>query len=82
MTGTDRSWLNHGACTQRPDLDWFDIDCNLEACINVCRSCTVQTQCLDEAIRIDAIDGIWGGVWGYRLVQAKRGRRGGTHEQG
>ena len=72
MTGTN--WRNQAACATRPDLDWFDLDCNLEACLNVCKTCTVRTQCLDEAKKLETNDGIWGGVWGYRLVQAKRGR--------
>jgi hypothetical protein len=78
MTGTDRQWLEHAACTKRLDLDWFDLDCNLQACLDVCRTCTVRTECLDEAIAVETNDGIWGGYWGYHLVRAKRGRvRGG-----
>jgi hypothetical protein len=79
MTGTNpHVWLDRAACIQRPDLDWFDVDCNLEACLNVCRTCPVTTECLDEAIALETTDGVWGGYWGYRLVQAKRGRvRGG-----
>ena len=73
MAGTD--WRLEAACARRPDLDWFDLDCNLEACLTVCRSCTVRRDCLAEAIRLDVPpDGVWGGVWGYGLVQAKRDR--------
>ena len=75
MAGTD--WRSRAACATRPDLDWFDIDCNLEACIKVCRTCHVSVECLDEAIQIDAVDGVWSGVWGYRLVKAKRRKAGG-----
>ncbi len=77
MAGT--SWRLEAACATRTDLDWFDVDCNLAACLEVCRTCTVSERCLDEARQIDATDGIWAGVWGYRLHQAKQG---GTHGKG
>ena len=73
MAGTD--WHLAAACARRADLDWFDLDCNLEACLAVCRSCTVRDDCLDEAIRLDVpVDGVWGGLWGYGLHDAKRRR--------
>jgi len=76
MTGTSRPWLDQAACTRRPDLDWFDLDCSLRACLDVCQTCTVRTQCLEYAVSIEAYDGIWGGLWGYRLIQAIRAGRG------
>jgi WhiB family transcriptional regulator, redox-sensing transcriptional regulator len=71
----DRAWLDHAACLDRPDLDWFDLGCTLQELVTVCATCPVQTQCLDYAISIDATDGVWAGQWGYRLNQ------GGPHDQ-
>ena len=76
MAGT--SWRERAACARRTDLDWFDLDCNLEACLNVCVTCPVADHCLDEAARIDAHDGIWGGLAGgsLRALRRKGGGRG------
>ena len=60
-------WAEHAACRDRHDLDWFDIDCNLQPCLKVCITCPVADHCLDYAIRHDCTDGIWSGEWGYRL---------------
>ena len=66
-------WRDNAACATRPDLDWFDLDCNLQACLTVCASCPVRDDCLDEAIRLDVpVDGVWGGLWGYGLHEAKK----------
>ncbi len=71
------NWMDRAACRLRPDLDWFDLDCQLQACIDVCAECPVGDECLDYAIQIDARDGVWGGEWGYRLyAYVKQGRRG------
>jgi hypothetical protein len=64
--------MDDAACRQRPDLDWFDLDCNLEACLHVCLTCQVADDCLNYAIDIGAIDGLWGGEWGYRLLRYTR----------
>jgi len=75
----NRDWMDDAACRQRPDLDWFDLDCYLEACITVCLDCQVADDCLNYAIDIQAIDGLWGGEWGYRLLKYTRpggGQRG------
>ena len=59
--------MDRAACRHRPDLDWFDLDCNLEACLNVCVTCPVADACLAYAIKHKADEGMWGGEWGYRL---------------
>ena len=74
----DLDWMNHAACRQRDDLDWFDLDCHLNAVLEVCAICPVGDACLDYAIRNELTDGVWGGEWGYRLQHyIKQGRRGG-----
>ena len=69
MAGTDMEWIERAACRQRPDLDWFDLDCGLEPAHMVCVQCPVADECLEYAIRHDCRDGLWGGEWGYRLKQ-------------
>ncbi len=68
--------MEQASCRHRPDLDWFDLDCNLEACINVCATCPVGDRCLDYAIEHDCREGIWSGEWGYRLNLLVRQRGG------
>ncbi len=65
------------ACLNRPDLDWFDLDCGLDAALTVCHSCAVITDCLNYAIALELTDGVWGGMWGYGLRQLITRR--GTH---
>lgn len=75
MDAGDNTWMNQAACLNRNDLDWFDLDCNLEPCLTICTTCPVATPCLTYAIRNDCGEGVWGGEWGYRLDQyIKQGR--------
>ena len=67
MATTSPAWMDRAACTSRPDLDWFDLDCNLQPCLEVCITCPVADDCLDYAIAHQAEHGMWGGEWGYRL---------------
>ena len=76
----NRDWMDDAACRHRPDLDWFDLDCNLEACLHVCLTCPVGDECLDYAVRNNLTEGVWGGEWGYRLQGYID--QGGTHGAG
>ncbi len=62
MTGTDIEWQQRAACRLRPDLD-----CNLQACLEVCVTCPVADECLAYAVQHNYREGLWGGEWGYRL---------------
>ena len=66
--------MQHAACRQRPDLDWFDLHCNAQACYAVCLTCPVVKRCLDYAVDNELTFGMWGGVWGYRLLDLVEGR--------
>jgi WhiB family redox-sensing transcriptional regulator len=68
-------WRDRAACASRPDVDWFDVDCYLNAALTICSTCPVADECLDYAIRHDCYDGLWGGEWGYRLQQLIRAGR-------
>jgi hypothetical protein len=59
--------MEQAACQHRTDLDWFDLDCYLHACLEVCVTCPVADECLYYAITHELDTGIWGGEWGYRL---------------
>jgi WhiB family redox-sensing transcriptional regulator len=63
--------MRRAACSGRDDIDWFDIDCGLSEAVRICHSCPVMTDCLNYAIRNDLEDGVWGGLWGYRLKQMR-----------
>jgi hypothetical protein len=81
MPGTDTDWYERAACRQRLDLDWFDLDCDLQSCVEVCVTCQAADDCLNYAITNDLREGVWGGEWGYRLGwYIDQGR--GTHDQG
>lgn len=64
---TERHWMDQAHCKDRPDIDWFDTDCGLQAAATICYGCPVKTDCLDYAIDIDVEDGIWAGLWGEQL---------------
>lgn len=74
MDSGRRDWMARAACRERPDLDWFDLDCYLHACLAICAICPVAAECLEYAIKHEMRDGLWGGEWGYRLDKARRGR--------
>jgi hypothetical protein len=74
----DTGWMEHAACKDRYDLDYFDIDCSLYECLRVCAICKVGDKCLDWAVGHNLTEGIWGGAWGQELltlVRQGRGRR-------
>ena len=82
MASGDLAWMDEAACRQRPDLDWFDLDCNLEPCLGICAVCPVADDCLAYAVTHELRDGLWGGEWGYRLAEHVRKNRGGRGHRG
>ena len=79
MATGNREWMDRAACRDRADLDWFDLDCTLQAAVNVCLACTVADDCYEYARKHKLDEGVWGGVWGYHLTGHRPGE-GGTHE--
>ena len=71
------AWMEDAACADRPDLDWFDLDCGLMECIKICQVCTVQNNCLAWATSNNLTEGVWAGKWGQELVELVRKGRGG-----
>jgi hypothetical protein len=77
------TWMLEAACANIDSIDWFDLDCGLEAAITVCLRCPVRTECLDYAITHTLTDGIWAGYWGESLLnQIRLGQVGGRVEGG
>ena len=71
--GTD--WMERAACVGRLDIDYFDIDCSLQAALETCAVCPVGDICLQYAIEHKLDEGIWGGAWGDELFGIVHGRR-------
>ena len=71
--GTD--WMERAACVGRLDIDYFDIDCSLQAALETCAVCPVGDVCLDYAIEHNLTDGVWGGAWGDELIGIVKARR-------
>ena len=66
MAGTD--WYRHAACAGQEHLDWFDVDCNLQQTLAICNDCNVKQQCLSTAVKHRLVEGVWGGLYGKRLI--------------
>jgi len=68
MTTSANDWQHHAACTSHDPELFFPIGsaspalAQLERARQICRTCPVQTPCLEWAISIGADDGIWGGL--------------------
>jgi WhiB family redox-sensing transcriptional regulator len=67
--------MEDAACADTTDVDWFDIDCGLEAAITICHTCAVRADCLNYAVSHNIIEGIWAGYWGEGLATQVRTRR-------
>ncbi len=67
-------WAKDGACVDHPTPEiWFptsalDDDVDTRRAKAICRSCPVQVECLEHAVRVNEEFGIWGG-------ESERGRR-------
>lgn len=73
MAGTE--WRERAACVDRDDLDWFDLDCNLQQTLPICYACPVANQCLEVAVRYRCLEGVWGGLYGKKLHEYVMGHR-------
>ena len=67
--------MERAACVGRLDIDYFDIDCSLQAALETCAVCPVGDVCLQYAIEHKLDEGIWGGAWGDELFGIVHGRR-------
>ena len=79
---TDTEWMAQAACAGNTHVDYFDLDCGLEAALELCLVCPVGDKCLDYAIDHRLTDGIWGGEWGDGLLRLIRKHRTGGAQNG
>jgi WhiB family redox-sensing transcriptional regulator len=60
----EREWMRRAACRDRQDLDFFEMyprSRMKRACVAVCDTCPVVSQCLNYAVQNEIWHGIWGG---------------------
>jgi WhiB family transcriptional regulator, redox-sensing transcriptional regulator len=90
MTTSVNDWQHKAACTSHDPELFFPIGsaspalAQLERARQICRSCPVQTRCLEWAISTGADDGIWGGLNEEErrsLRRRQRSRRNRTTDQ-
>jgi len=56
------TWREHAACQKEGNFIFF-ASSEKDQAINICRSCTVQEDCLNFAISNKMKDGVWGGQY-------------------
>lgn len=66
MAGTD--WYKRAACADHEQFDWFDLECDLQQTLRICNGCTVKQPCLATAVKHRMTEGVWGGLYGKRLI--------------
>lgn len=72
-----RDWTADAACRGYPDEWWFPAQgyTNRRA-VAICRTCSVQDDCLDYALELSLPAGIWGGYGVNQRARIKRERTG------
>jgi len=71
-------WRERAACSGSPEPDlWFSAPTETAdrwEALSICRTCTVQTECLDYALTEQMPFGIWGGMTPdqIRIIQRRR----------
>jgi WhiB family redox-sensing transcriptional regulator len=73
-------WAEHGACVDHdnPDL-WFPTNSHqAREAIEICHTCPVERDCLEHAIRVGEIHGIWGGKSERERARIRRTARRGA----
>ena len=69
LDAVQQDWMNKAACTDPSiDPDWFfpdtehNIDFPTQIALKMCKECPVRMKCLQYAIDIWPVYGIWGGL--------------------
>lgn len=81
MNPLDDRWMTDAACTNRPDINFFpERGEDPRPAQNVCATCPVATECLQDALGRGALGdiGIWGGTTGEDRRRIRRGLRTGA----
>lgn len=70
----DPTWAERAACRGKPVEWWYPSspdDISLPA--SICRSCPVQSDCLQHAVRVGEDHGVWGGRSEPQRARMRRG---------
>lgn len=81
MTQFADDWRRHGACL-RVDPELFfpvgrpeSVAPQIEQAKSVCRRCPVTSECLNWALQVRELDGVWGGTAPAERLVLLRDRR-------
>jgi WhiB family transcriptional regulator, redox-sensing transcriptional regulator len=73
-----QEWAARAACASHPDPDlWFDAtdDLGSDVAIAVCAICPVRHRCLEYALSVPRMPGIWGGTTPAERARLRRRSR-------
>lgn len=57
------NWMDDALCREvGTDIFFPDTDTHPRTALNICRRCDVEIECLDYALQIGPVAGIWGGT--------------------
>ena len=71
------AWQRHAACAEDdPELFFAWDDASVERAKQVCAACPVRSECLETALAVNEMHGVWGGMAeGERRRLIRRRRR-------
>lgn len=80
------AWRRDAACAdQDPDLFFAGDETSVDAAKQVCARCPVRTACLETALAVNEMHGVWGGMAEgerRRLIRRRRRDRGRRRRSG
>lgn len=69
------NWMDDALCREvGPEVFFPDPEMQSRAALEICRRCDVEIECLDYALRIGPVSGIWGGTTETERRRMKRKR--------
>lgn len=72
----DTTWIDRAACRESdPELFWPSTGEDPRAAIAICEECPVRQECLDYALTLGEMDGIWGGTSGRQRRRIRSTQR-------
>lgn len=78
-TVDDSTWRTDAACADMdPDLFFAGDDQDVDAAKQVCARCPVRIECLETALAVNEMHGVWGGMAESerrRLIRRRRRER-------
>lgn len=69
-------WIAKAACAGEPtDLFFPEDDVATELARSICGGCNVRAECINYAVEIPSLDGIWGGLTCDERTRLRLGRQ-------